>query len=88
MGNQKKRDDLDKYKDVTVANMNVEGMPWYRSPEEQKDCEDMKGVSLTKKECRAIIRGAFKAMLPAFLIGLGVFSAAFALIIFFLANSH
>lgn len=25
----KKKDDLEQYKDISVANMNVEGMPWY-----------------------------------------------------------
>lgn len=88
MGKKKKHDELEEYKDVTVANMNVDGMPWYRSPEEQKDCENMRGVGLTKEERRAMIKGAYKAMLPAFLIGLAVFSAAFAVIILFLAHSQ
>lgn len=26
---KKKKDDLEQYRDVRVANMNVEGMPWY-----------------------------------------------------------
>lgn len=74
-----KKDDeiLEQYKDVTVADMNVDGMPWYRDSEEQKHDEEMNSLQLTKGEERAIIKGAYQALMPAFFIGLGVFCLAF-----------
>ena len=74
-----KKDDeiLEQYKDVTVADMNVDGMPWYRDSEEQKHDEEMDSLKLTKAEERAIVKGAYQALLPAFFIGLGVFCLAF-----------
>ena len=56
---RKKRDDLDM--ETTIADMNVEGFSWY-------DPNRKNGKSavpqLTKKEQRALIRGAFRAMFP------------------------
>ncbi|MBO4216760.1 MAG: hypothetical protein J5940_02320 [Clostridia bacterium] len=79
----KKKKDIDDYADYTVANMNVEGMPWYKSPESKKRDKEMNGLNLSKSERRAMIRGAFAAMLPAFLIGLAVFCAAFGLLMLY-----
>ena len=36
MKEEKKKDDLEEYKDITVADMNVEGMPWYRTKKQKK----------------------------------------------------
>ena len=74
--------------DRTVADMNVEGMPWYKSPEEQKRQKEMDELNLSKGEKRAILKGAYAALLPAFLIGLAVFCAAFGIImlLFYLAS--
>ncbi len=47
---------------TTVADMNVEGFGWY-DPKRKKG-EKKPPVKLTKKEERALIRGAYKAMLP------------------------
>ena len=60
--------------------MNVEGMPWYRSPDQKKSDDEMKDLDLTKGERRAMIKGAYAAMMPAFFIGLLVFCIAFGLI--------
>ncbi len=55
---KKKKSDLDMQ--TTVADMNVEGFSWY-DPARKKGKEV---PQLTKKEQRALIRGAYKAMLP------------------------
>ena len=47
--------------ETTVADMNVEGFRWY-DPSRKKGKHE--AVSLTKKEQRALLRGAFRAMLP------------------------
>lgn len=85
---KKKSDELEEYKDVTVADMNVDGMPWYKTEEEKKQSDEMNGLNITKGERRAMIKGAFRAMLPAFLIGLAVFCVAFGLMMlyFYLAT--
>lgn len=80
---KEKIDELEEYKDVTVADMNVEGMPWYKNPEERKKEEEIHGLSLTKEEKKAMIKGAYKAMMPAFLIGLLIFCLSFGLMVLF-----
>jgi hypothetical protein len=56
---KRRRDDLDM--ETTVADMNVEGFSWY-DPNRKKKKADK--IALTKKEQRAMMRGAFRAMLP------------------------
>lgn len=56
---KRRRDDLDM--ETTVADMNVEGFSWY-DPNRKKKKADR--IALTKKEQRAMMRGAFRAMLP------------------------
>ena len=73
----KTKDILEEYKDVTVADMNVDGMPWYRDAETKQQDQEMEDLQLTKAEARAMIKGAYQAMMPAFFIGLGVFCLAF-----------
>ena len=80
---KKKKIDLEQYDDVTVAEMNVEGMPGYMDPEEKKLVGDMHDLHLSKDERRAMIKGAYRAMLPMFLIGLAVFCAAFGLVMLY-----
>ena len=71
---------LEEYKDVTVADMNVDGMPWYKDSEEEKKGDDLASVQLTKAEEKAMIKGAYQALMPAFFIGLGVFCLAFGVL--------
>ncbi len=72
---KKKEDTLDTQ--TTVADMNVEGFRWY-DPTLKKGGKKQT-PDLTKKEQRALIRGAYKAMLPMiFCIGI-VFAAMFLL---------
>lgn len=80
---KKKKDNFDEYKDVTVADMNVEGMPWYEAPEKKEKSKKLKEQSITKSEQRAMIKGAYAAFMPAFLIGLGVFCLVFGLIMLY-----
>ncbi len=71
------------YADVvgrTIANMNVEGFKWYVSDKEKKNRESMKNIQLTKKESRAIMKGALMAYFPAFLMIIIGFSIAFLII--------
>ena len=56
---RKKRDDLDM--ETTVADMNVEGFRWY---DPHKKSGKTPPPQLTKEEQRALMRGAFRAMLP------------------------
>lgn len=57
-----------------IADMNIEGMPWYRPKITNPNM-----VNLTKKEARAVVRGALKAGL---LVG-GIFWLAFFGLILF-----
>ncbi len=63
---------------TTVADMNVEGFDWFNPA--RKDGKNNPPPQLTKKEQRALIRGAYKAMLPMILcmivVGLGMFLLA------------
>ncbi len=57
---EKKKDTLDTQ--TTIADMNVEGFRWYDPA--KKRGEKKETPNLTKKEQRAMIRGAYKAMFP------------------------
>ncbi|WMC94265.1 hypothetical protein [Kineothrix sp. MB12-C1] len=84
---KKKKDDLEQYENITVANMNVEGMPWYTKdagermtsgkPEESADSPARE--ELTPKETRHLIANAVVA---ALLVG-GVFLLAIFLFLLF-----
>ena len=80
----KKKNKKKKFKDtsVTIADMNVEGMPRYKSPKEITHQEEMKKIGVTKKEKCAMIFGAFLAYLPLILIIIGSYVAVFLLIYF------
>ena len=79
-----KNNETDEYRDVTVADMNVEGMRWYKSKEERERGEEIDSLKLTKGEKCAMIKAAFAAMLPMFLVGLAVFCAAFGLLVLYM----
>ncbi len=74
---EKKQDDLDM--ETTIADMNVEGFSWYDP--------NMKGgkrtkINVTKKEERAMIWGAYRAMLP--MIGCILVGGIFVMLMAFL----
>lgn len=77
--NKKKYDDDD---GRTVANMNVDGMPWYQPNKEENDKKRKKieELKLSRKEKRAMIMGAYLAYLPMFLCALAAFSIVILLI--------
>ena len=56
---RRKIDNLDT--ETTFADMNVEGFSWY---DPNMGTHKKQNTQLTKKEQRALIRGAFRAMLP------------------------
>lgn len=68
-GKKKKK----KYEDDdgrTIADMNVDGMPWYEKDKDEKEekKKKMEELKITRKERRAMIIGAYLAYLPMFLI--------------------
>lgn len=66
----------------TVANMNVEGMPWYRDPEEIEKQKKASKLRLTLKERFAVIWASYRAYLPRFLTLLAGY-AIIALMLYF-----
>ncbi len=70
------KDELDT--ETTFANMNVEGMPWYKD-EKQGGGRESEIPPLSKSEQWALVKGAFLAALP--LVGglLLVMAAVFGL---------
>ncbi len=75
----KKQHDEYEDDDHVIANMNVEGMPWYRK-EEKWHSKGKKYTRFTKEQTRFIILGTLKA---ALLIA-GAFLGAFFLFILLL----
>ncbi|HHT53490.1 MAG TPA: hypothetical protein GX011_00955 [Clostridiales bacterium] len=85
-GKKKRRDD--EFDDGrTIANMNVDGMPWYNGKIDKNkpgvESDSVNGgpekITLTKKEERALLRGV---VLAALLAG-GVFFVVFAAFVLF-----
>ena len=56
---KQKRDDLDM--ETTVADMNVEGFSWY---DPHRKAGKAPVEKLTKQEQRALMKGAFRALIP------------------------
>lgn len=66
----KKPDTLDT--ETTFADMNVEGFSWY-NPNLKKGNNGKRREKLTRREYRQMVKGAFLAYLPVFLIVICVF---------------
>ena len=62
--------------ETTFADMNVEGFHWY-NPRKKKGKTEK--VSVSKKEYRAMVRGAFSAMLPMIVCLLSAMGIVFLL---------
>ncbi len=60
---------------TTFADMNVEGFSWY-NPQKKEDKPVQK---VTRKEQRKMIRAAYRAYLPTFIILIGVCALVFLL---------
>ena len=67
----------------TIADMNVEGFRWYQSKKTKELRKNLVEVDLTPKERRAIVKGAFLAFLPVFLVIVGSFIAVYLLFLYF-----
>jgi uncharacterized membrane protein YdbT with pleckstrin-like domain len=67
----------------TIADMNVDGMPWYKSEKMIKSKQKLLDLNLTKKERRAMIFGALFAYLPIYLIIVGAFTVVYLLFLLF-----
>ena len=61
----------------TIANMNVEGMPWYTGDSENRP-ESSSGEPMTKEQSRAYTWAAVKAGIIVVLIFAAVFAAFIA----------
>jgi hypothetical protein len=57
----------------SFANMNVEGMPGYVPEQTRRKQKAISDLNLSKKEKWAMIKGAYLAFLPVFLIIIGGF---------------
>lgn len=57
----------------TITEMNLDGMPFYEKEEIREHNKGIKKVKVSKKERHAMVRAAYLAMLPKFLITLGSF---------------
>ena len=68
--------------ETTFADMNVEGFSWYDPTLKNEKKQPV--PQLTKKEQRALIKGAYKAMLPMLLCVLTGFALMFLLAYFWL----
>ena len=66
----------------TVANMNVEGFSWFNPGAKNGQVPPQK---ITRKEYWAMVRGAFKAMLPLFACMLLAFGLVITLAIMWLS---
>lgn len=62
-----------------IANMNVDGMPWYMRETRKKQASDSDFSDLSRKETRELVKGAIKAGL---LIGSVFLVACFLFILF------
>jgi len=71
----------------TIADMNVEGFRWYQSKKHTQARKEISSLGLTPKERRAMVKGAFLAFLPVFLIIVVSFVAVYLLFLYF-ASTH
>lgn len=61
----------------TVANMNVEGLPWYISKDAYKTQTQLQELHITKEERRAMLVGAMAMMVPILVVITLAFFAVF-----------
>lgn len=71
MKKNKKRDDLDT--ETTFADMNVEGFRWYNPQAKKNNGTRPHKQKLSRKEYWKLVRAAFAAYAPVFLIVILVF---------------
>lgn len=77
---RRKKKDLPDYDDGrTIANMNVDGLPWYQ-PNLDKNKKVSKEDKPSRKERKAMYRAGYLAYLPQFLAILFGFGVCFLLV--------
>ena len=81
MAMKKQRKQYDDDPGITIAPMDVEGMPGYEDKKIKEDAARINGMNISKSERRAMIKGAYLAMLPMLLVAVGMFCAAFGLVV-------
>lgn len=87
MKGKNKKEDLEQYHNITVADMNIEGMPWYRKKTETDHVTDLSSgekapIEWSPKETRRFILYSVGA---ALLVG-GVFFLGLFLFLLFCVN--
>lgn len=75
---KRKREKAELDTETTIADMNVEGFKWY-NPAKKKGQSSSEPIKLTKKERRAMILGAIRALFPFIAIVILVFVLVFAI---------
>lgn len=65
--------------ETTIADMNIEGFKWYNPSKKKSQSSEQEQLKLTKKERRAVMNGALRALLPFIGVVLCVFVLVFAL---------
>lgn len=65
--------------ETTIADMNIEGFKWYNPSTKKRQSSEQEQFKLTKKERRAVMRGALRALLPFIAVVVLVFILVFAL---------
>ncbi|MGN1373148.1 MAG: hypothetical protein ACI4VK_03760 [Candidatus Coproplasma sp.] len=68
---EKKQDDLDT--ETTFADMNVEGFRWYDPNRKKNGGKKTNNNKVSRKEYWAMVRAAFVAYIPVFVIVIAVF---------------
>ena len=82
MFKKKKKKEYEDDDGRTVANMNVDGMPWYEENKEENDEKrrKMMELRLSHKEKFAMYMGAVTAFLPMLLVAAAAFTIVMILI--------
>ena len=81
MAVQKGKKQYDDDPGITIAPMDVEGMPGYEEKKLRAEKARINGMNISKSERRAMIKGAYLAMLPMLLVAVGMFCASFGLVV-------
>jgi hypothetical protein len=66
----------------TIADMNVEGMPWYMGKKQKKNKKELGDLGLTKEEKKAMFLGMIEAMAPIAIVGVVLFTIIYAFLYF------
>ncbi len=65
--------------ETTIADMNIEGFRWYNPNKKKEQSSGAEPIKLTRKERRAIMKGAIRAVFPFIVIIILVFVLVFSI---------